>query len=253
MFALLCAAIVLAAPAPAAPPRGDALARALVGRRILVSFDLPAHAYGVDFDGENHFARDDARRLERIKTWGATLQAGDTATISAVLVSSNRIELVLGRGGLSTTDLMARNDPRLTAGSAGATMSDPGAHDTHPGTRAGEDDRVMIGDESGGAGDRAVRQQMHRDESDAKAARLRPGAITPNAASRALGSRLRVLYKHGVPDAMLDPDALVKALEEYVVFLPANGRPVGIVPPDHPSAPPADTLSAAPADSAGVR
>lgn len=206
-------------PSLAAVP--SPLEQALVGRRVMVPFDVPVSSYGVDFDGDHGLLRDDASRLERLDMWGMSLRGGELATITEVRVTRKRIEIVLDRGGLSTTDLMRLYDPRLNVGGGAATAKDTGPHSTHAETRQAQRERIMIDGELGGpAESRARDAQISRAVADttgrAEASRIRAESWVYRPG---LGSRLRILFKKEVPAAMLEPKALMIALSEHVMFV----------------------------------
>jgi hypothetical protein len=227
--------VAIGEPSLAAAP--SPLEQALIGRRIMVPFDVPVSSYGVDFDGDRGLLRDDASRLERLDMWGMALRGGELATITEVRVSKKRIEIVLDRGGLSTTDLMRLYDPRLNVGGGATTAEDTGPHSTHAETREAQRERIMIDGELGGpAESRATDAQISRAVADttgrAEASRIRAEAWTYRPG---LGSRLRILFKEAVPEAMLEPKALMIALSEHVMFVKeASDEALLDAPPDPP-------------------
>jgi hypothetical protein len=210
--------VLVAEPALAAAPA--ALEQALLGRRIMVPFDVPVSAHGVDFDGDHAFARDDESRIDRLEMWGMSLRGGDIATITEVRVSRNRIELLLDRGGLSTTDLMRLQDPRFNVGGGATYAEDTGPHSTHIETREAQRERLMISGELGGVAESRARDaQIGRAVADTTGrsfARISPG---PWVYRPGLGSRLRILFKDDVPAGLLEPKALMLALSEHVMFV----------------------------------
>lgn len=218
-LALVAAVCTIAAP----PARGDnaakILKKALVGRQIVVPFDTPVSAYGVDFKGDDSLARDDDSRFERIDMWGLSIRGGETATITDVRVSKKRIELLLGRGGLSTTDLMRLNDPEFNVGGTAVIPEDQSAHGTHVQARRADNDRISIGNELGGSSERSEYGRELRASTDTlgttqkERLRRRAWVYRPG-----LGSRLRLLYKDQVPAEMLDPETFVAAMSEHVLF-----------------------------------
>lgn len=210
--------ILIAAPAFAAEPA--ALEQALLGRRIMIPFDLPVSSHGVDFDGDRGFARDDKSRIRRLEMWGMSLRGGDLATITEIRVSKRSIELLLDRGGLSTTELMRLQDPNFKVGGAATQAEDTGPHSTHSETREAQRERVMISGELGGvAEDRARDAQIDRAVADTTGRGLSKIAPSPYKYRPGLGSRLRILFKKQVPAELLEPRALMLALSEHVMFV----------------------------------
>jgi len=210
---------VTAVPAIGAEP--SALERALVGRQIVVPFDVPVSMYGVDFDGDHGLKRNDDSRIERLDMWGMTLRGGETATITEVRVSKKRIEILLGRGGLSTTELMRLKDPRFKVGGGATQAEDTGPHSTHAEARQAQRDRIMIDGELGGpAESRARDAQINRAVADSASLAEPDPMLGRNWVYRpGLGSRLRILFKNQVPPEMLDPKTLMVALSEHVMFV----------------------------------
>lgn len=215
------AMLLLAVAMPTLAAEPTPLERALIGRKIVVPFDVPVSEYGVDFDGDHGLQRNDASRIDRLDTWGMSLRGGETATITGVRVSKRRIEILLDNGGLSTTDLMKLQDPRFGVGGTITRSEDSGPHSTHAETRQAQRDRMMIDDELGGrAESRARDAQIDRAVADTTGRRL--AQITPTgeyAYFPGRGSRLRILYKGEVPAEMLDPRNLMVALSEHVMFV----------------------------------
>jgi len=210
---------VTAVPAIGAEP--SALERALVGRKIVVPFDVPVSEYGVDFDGDHSMQRNDDARIDRLKTWGMSVRGGEAVTITGVRVSKKRIEILLDRGGLSTLELMRLQDPRFGVGGTATRSEDTGPHSTHAETRQAQRDRIMIDGELGGpAESRARDAQIDRAVSDTTgrvAAQITPTGEWAYFPGR--GSRLRILFKDEVPAEMLDPKNLMLALSEHVLFV----------------------------------
>ncbi len=228
--------VLAAGPVHAADPAA-ALRQALVGRQVMVPFDVPVSSYGVDFDGDHQFARDDEARFDRLDTWGMALRGGDVATITEVRVSRRRIEILLGHGGLSTTDLIRLKDPSFRVGGTAVLPQDAGPHSTNVQARQAELERIMIQDEFGSrSANRAINTRMNRAESDtaglaqARRTQRRAWIYRPGP-----GSRLRVLFRREVPANLLEPDPLIAALSEHVMFVDDG--------PDTPAAPSEDAAS----------
>jgi hypothetical protein len=195
------------------------LEQALVGRRVMIPFDVPVSSYGVDFDGDREFARDDKSRFDRLDKWGMSLRGGDIATITEVRVSKRSIELLLDRGGLSTTELMRLKDPKFSVGGTAVLPQDTGPHSTNPESRRAELGRIMISDE-GRSASRAEDARFKRTESDtAGQARARQLSTRAYVYRPGLGSRLRILFKKDVPEELLEPRTLMIALAEHVMFV----------------------------------
>lgn len=210
--------VTIAGPAFAAAPAE--LEHALLGRRIMVPFDVPVISHGVDFDGDKGFLRDDRSRIQRLEMWGMSLRGGELATITEVRVSRNRIELLLDRGGLSTTELMRLQDPRFQVGGSAVRPEDTGPHSTHAETREAQRERLMVSGELGGlAESRARDAQIDRAVADTTGRRMAAVQPGPYIYRPGLGSRLRILFKDDVPPELLDPRALMVALSEHVMFV----------------------------------
>jgi len=219
MILRLCLFGILVMPSMAwAKP--SALERALVGRQIVVPFDVPVSSYGVDFDGDHDFARNEQSRLDRLRLWGTAIRGGEAATITGVRVSKRRIELILGRGGLSTTELMMLKNPNLGVRGGATARQDAGPHSIAAEGHQPSRDDIAIQNEVGYNTRPRDDTPLYPPGQDTTAGQ---SAIQARRAAWAyrpgVGSRLRVLFKDAVPDTLLKPEALMLALSEHVMFL----------------------------------
>jgi len=204
----------------------DALQRALVGRHVMIPFDMPVSYLGVDFDGDEDLRRDDGKRIERIGMWGTSILGGEIATITEVRVSRRKIEILLGKGGLSTTRLLREHNPDFRIGGDMASRSDPDAHSSRLDPR-GESER----EEREAVGSGAIVHPPTPDERALYVRTARSIGDTLGAAAAArrvegsrlfrtgVGSRLRILFDEDVPAEWLDPRNLMLALSEHIRFV----------------------------------
>ena len=227
----------------------EALERALIGRRVMVPFDMPVNSLGVEFDGDHGFARNDEKRLERISMWGTSVMGGEIAVITGVRVHKNRIEILLGRGGLTTTRLLGEQNPHFRIGNTASVGTDADPHSMQLDARS-TDERERLD----AAGSQSVVRPPTPDSraeyartvravgdtlGDAEASRLIEGSRLYRAN---VGSRLRILFHDEVPPGLLEPRALMLALSEHVMFVRestdvAPGPDQGTEAPEPPDTP----------------
>ncbi len=214
----------LAATGSAHADPATALKQALVGRHVMVPFDMPVNYLGVDFDGDHEMARDDDSRLDRIDTWGASLRGGEIAVITDVRVSKREIQILLGKGGLTTTELLRENNPNFRYGIGADRRTDSDPHSII--TRAQAVDSRELGSDAA-----RIIHEMPDTLGQAQARQL----VERSRLDRAnVGSRLRIRFKTAVAEELLQPKALMLALSQHVMFVrePADGVAPDATPPD---------------------
>src|SRR5262245_17877542 len=104
MSARLVAAVVLCAAAagPAAAQDEPALRSFFEGRRVVLRIDMPGTSDGVDVLVDSRHPIDSERYRDRLKDFGTSIRAGDSATITLIKVKRDLIEFQLGGGGFGT-------------------------------------------------------------------------------------------------------------------------------------------------------
>src|SRR5437660_8224873 len=92
----------LALAAPAAAQNEAALKGFFEGRRVVIKIDMPGTSDGVDVRADASRAIDYQEYGSRLKTYGRSIRAGDSATITLVKVKKDLIEFQLSGGGFGT-------------------------------------------------------------------------------------------------------------------------------------------------------
>lgn len=212
----LIALCVLVSPAAASPEAN--LRRALVGRHVMVPFDMPVNYLGVDFDGDHDMQRDDDARLERIGMWGSSIRGGEIAVITDVRVSKREIQIVLGKGGLTTTRLLQERNPNFRMGADVTSASDPEANSMEP-LRRDRDIREQVSSNNYPE-NRAMRAQSYQAIRDTVGMAAELKRVQASRLERVgVGSRLRIRFQDRVPPQMLEPTDLMLALSEHIRFV----------------------------------
>ena len=100
--ALCAAAILMALAAPASAQNEDALRSFFEGKRVALKIDMPGTSDGVDVKPDASRALDYREYGDRLKMYGASFRAGDSALVTLVKVKKDLIEFQLGGGGFGT-------------------------------------------------------------------------------------------------------------------------------------------------------
>src|SRR5712692_7479329 len=100
--AVCTAAIVAVWAAPASAQNEDALRTFFEGKRVVVKIDMPGTSDGVDVRADANRAVDFQDYGNRLKSYGAALRAGDSATVTLVKMKKDLIEFQLNGGGFGT-------------------------------------------------------------------------------------------------------------------------------------------------------
>jgi hypothetical protein len=206
------AAIVATVAMPAQAQDEAALRAFFEGRRVALKIDMPGTSDGIDVRADSGRPIDYQHYGERLKSYGAAIRAGDSATVTYIKVKKDLIEFHLDGGGFGTF----------------ADDSSTSVHIPHVDKSSREKDlEKRIKDENDS--DRRRRMERERDDlrDDRERENRRIDADRVVAEERKKehvadlrlrgGSRFNLRYDNGVPRG-IKPDELMAALAEYVEF-----------------------------------
>jgi hypothetical protein len=222
------AAILMTLAAPAAAQNEDALRSFFEGKRVAVKIDMPGTSDGVDVKPDASRALDYRQYGDRLKTYGASLRAGDSAVVTLVKVKKDLIEFQLGGGGFGTF----KDD-------SSSSVSIPSVRKS---SREMELEK-SVKDETDPRRKRELREQLDdlRDTRERENRRIDVERIKAEERKRERiawerlqgGSRFNLRYS-GVVPAGTRPEDVMAALAEYVDF-----SAEGLMPRGDASLPPA--------------
>ena len=191
------------------------LRRYFEGRTVVVKLDLPGTDDGVDVYPGTSQPVDFPKHAGRLKKYGTAIHRGDEALITKLRVKRDLIEFQLDGGGYGTFG--DDTDPNVSVPTASKSERE----------RNLEKDLERAKDP---ADKRKIKEELDRLRHDREREndRLRTQAESArqlkeaNIRQRRLegGSRFNLRYRGGVPDGEATPDAVMRALAEYLDFSP---------------------------------
>jgi hypothetical protein len=209
---LLPACLVLAASAPAFAQGEAALRDFFEGKTVVVRMDMPASQEGVDVFPDARRPMDLNQYSSRIKSYGIALRAGESTMITKIHIKDKLIEFQLGGGGYGTF-----GDDTSSSVYVASTPKSRREKELEDLVKYENDSdrRRRLQRELDDLRDRRRREDA-RNEASAKTAEE---AKTSRIADKRLhgGSRFNIRYQDGVPPG-IEPDGIMRALEEYVTF-----------------------------------
>lgn len=227
MRTMMMGLVLAAGLAQAAPGQSEGdLRRYFEGKTVLVKLDLPGTDDGVDVYPGTSQPIDFPKYAARLKRFGTSIRRGEEALITKIRVKKDLIEFQLNGGGYGTFG------------------DDTDANVYVPSAPKSEREKNLEKDldrASDPAAKRKIREELDqlRRDREREDRRLRAEAESArqlkeaNIRQRRLegGSRFNLRYRLYVPDEELTPDAMMRALSEYVDFSPALA---GMARPDVP-------------------
>lgn len=201
------------------PAQNDvALRQYFEGKTVVMKMDMPGTQEGVEVQPAAAIPLDIRKLANSIKRYGVALHQGEPVMVTKVLVKGDHIEFQLGGGGFG---VMADTSALSTAyPTAPLRYETPRERELQDQIR-NEKDRYRR-DRMQDDLDR-MRRQRERDN----AAITAQNAIMTqqrNAREAELrlhgGSRFNIKYANGIPEGAATPEAIRKALAEYVDFNP---------------------------------
>jgi hypothetical protein len=193
---------------------GD-LRRYFEGRTVVVKLDLPGTDDGVDVYPGTSQPIDFPKHAGRLKKFGTAIRRGDEALITKLRVKKDLIEFQLDGGGYGTFG--DDTDPNVSVPTVSKSERE----------RNLEKDLERAKDPAAKRKIKEELDQLRRDR-ERENDRLRAQAESArqlkeaNIHQRRLegGSRFNLRYRGGVPDGEATPDAVMRALAEYLDFSP---------------------------------
>ena len=206
-FALVLLASPLAAQSEAA------LKQYFEGRMVAVKIAMPGTEDGIDVYPTDTPSVDFPRYADRLKDNGTAIKAGESVMVTKIRVKSKLIEFQLGGGGYGT--MGDETSPSVSVSDAPKTQREKNLEAELKRETDPVKSRAMKEELDGLRKDREKEDARNRAEVAAAQEQKKQ-----NIRQRRLegGSRFNIRYKDGVPLAALAPEAVTKALAEYVSF-----------------------------------
>jgi hypothetical protein len=197
----------------------ERLKRFFEGRSVVVRIDMPATSSGLDVYPERERPLDLGKHASRIRESGVAIAEGQRITVTKVKVKDDLIEFQLGAGGF--------NAFRNGSGSVYVPSV--------PKSNRERDLERELKQENDPDRRRWMQRELDelREEREREEARNRAVADAANELRRerdrqralSMGSRFNVRYEKHVPAWALTPEALMRALGEFVEFPGEGGGP----------------------------
>ena len=227
VIAVIGAAAIAATVAMPAEAQDEAALRAFFeGKRIGLKIDMPGTSDGVDVRADSGRPLDYQHYGDRLKSYGAAIRAGESATVTYLKVKKDLIELHLDGGGFGTfgdDSSTSVNMPHVDKSSREKDL----------------EKKIKDEDDSG------RRRRMERERDDLRDDRERENrridaerAVAEERKKERIaelrlrgGSRFNLRYEGSIPPGVRAEDVMV-ALSEYVDFGPLDDRVAAL--PDAP-------------------
>ena len=211
MVGLLVPVCLAALVAPAFAQGEAELRDFFEGKSVRVKMDMPATQQGIDIYPDARRAINFDEYSARVKANGISIKSGESVVITRIRLKDKIVEFQLAGGGYGTFG----DD----TGSVSASST--------PKSNREKDLEKLVKSETNAS----RKRQLERELDDLKTARAREdlrnqtAAATASEAKKARiaetrlhsGSRFNLRYNEGVPPG-LGPEAVMRALEEYVEF-----------------------------------
>jgi hypothetical protein len=195
-----------------AQSEGD-LKRHFEGRKVTILIDMPATKDGVDIYPERSQPMDFSDYARCIKQFGVAVEEGDRLMITKVRVKEKHVEFQLGGGGYGTFG--DETSPSVGGGPVGKSRKEKRLEDEIKRETDEARRRTMREDLDD------LRRDRHRE--DRRLAAERATAVElgkQRIEQRRLdgGSRFNIRFETTPSTSQLTPEAIMKALSEYVEF-----------------------------------
>jgi hypothetical protein len=227
----LLALLLLATPVLAQSEA--ALKQYFEGKTVTVKLAMPGTEDGVDIYPLDSRPLDYTRYADRLKDYGTAVKAGEEVMVTKVKVKSKLIEFQLGGGGYGTM---------------GDETSSNVSTSLTPKTKREQNLEAELKRETDPAKKRVMKEELDdlRKDREREDARNRAAVAEAeehkkqNIRERRLegGSRFNIRYRDGVPPTSLTPQAIKRALAEYVRFDAAADSSLAARPAGMPLADP---------------
>jgi hypothetical protein len=208
---------LLAAAGPAAAQDEASLRSYFEGRRVTLRIDMPGSSDGVDVHADSSQPMDYSRYRARLRQFGASIRAGESAMVTLVKVKKDLVEFQLGGGGFGTfgDDTSTSVSMPLVEKSRREKELEQAVRDEDDKRRRRELQRDL--DE---LRDRRERENRRIEVAKALAEERKREIVASK--RRSGGARFNLRYDDAVPRG-IRPDEIMAALAEYVDFSPASG------------------------------
>lgn len=206
-----------------APAQNEAALRAAFeGKMVTVKIDMPGTSRGVDIYPMNGTPLNVRELADRLKEYGTAIKPGQSVMVTKVAIKgSSHIEFQLGGGGYGTF-----------GDDMGSTVYAPDQGETKA-------EKALKDSIKAAACCPTKRKQFEKELSSLKTARERENAAAEAQAQQAnqareanlrlkrleSGSRFNIRFREGLTNTAATPDAVRKALAEYVDFPAAAAAP----------------------------
>ncbi len=217
--------LALAAPPLHAQSEG-ALRSYFEGRSVIVKIEMPGAEQGVDVHPGTSRPIDFPKHASRLKQYGTAIKRGDEVLITKVKLKKDLIEFQLGGGGYGTFGDDA--SPSVSVPSAPKTTREKNLErDLEKSTDGAE--RRRIKEELDGLKRDREREDARNEAAAAQAQQTKEANIRQRRLEG--GSRFNLRYKDQVPAEARTPEAVMRALAEYVDFSPMQREHKAEPPP----------------------
>ncbi len=195
------------------------------GKTVVLKIAMPGTENGVDVYPGTGQPLDYPRYADRLKDYGTAIRSGQSAMVTKIRLKSKHIEFQLDGGGYGT--MSDETSPSVGVSSA-------------PKTKREQNLEGELKRETDPAKKREIKEELDglRKEREREDVRNRAAVAAAqehrkqNLRQRQIegGSRFNVRFRDRLPDAVLTPDGLKKALAEYVSFGGAREELAGAAP-----------------------
>jgi len=210
--------------APAAAQTEAQLRDYFEGKSVRVKIDMPGTQEGIDIYPDAKRPIDMDKYSQRLKSYGVAVHNGESVTITRIRLKDKLIEFQLAGGGYGTF-----GDDTSTTSYTSASK-----------TQREKDLEKEVKSETDAARKRRLQHELDdlRSEREREDARNRARTESANEAKKERiavdrlhsGSRFNIRYQEGIPPG-LAADGVMRALDQYVDFTFASGRPAADVRP----------------------
>ena len=209
----LGALILLPTTGPAAAQSESHLRSFFEGKTIAVKLEMPGAQEGVDLYPGAAQAIDFPKLASRLKRFGTAYRTGDLAMVTRVKVKDDLIEFQLGGGGYGTfgDDAIPYVAVTLTPKTEREKNLE---RDVERATDPAQ--RRRIREELDALRRDRQREDVRNQADAAQAQQMREVNIRQRRAEG--GSRFNIRYKPTVPGEAITPEAVMRALEQFVDF-----------------------------------
>jgi hypothetical protein len=229
---------------PAIAQDSSALASYFVGKQVVVKIDMPGSQKGVDLRFNKPSPMDWKDYSSRIKQFGVAIRKGDVSRITNIVVKKDMIEFQLDGGGFGTFG----DDTKTTVDAQTVEKSDY-EKDLERQIAQTDDEDKKRSLQRDLDRERARREKLEAQNKQAAAvaSQMKAQAVAQNRMQG--GSRFNLRWSGSIPAGQATPEAVMKALADYVNFGAVQASESGMAPPaGSPPAentPPAEDASAA--------